>query len=109
MIVRNNGRPFIKVLLLMLRLMGFHLRSSMVRVIVVYVKYMSSLANRQGIKGLVLNLKNCHMALMQSIAGYHVDLPSGPRVSRTRLGLPRVIPIVHRGRIKSNDELIIRL
>jgi len=52
----------------------------------------------QGIKGLVLFLKVNSIILQQSINGHVVpDLTTfGPRVSRSRGGLPRIIPARHR-------------
>lgn len=53
---------------------------------------------KQGVKGLTLHLKSSSIALQQSVSGYIIkDLTQvGPRVSRTRSGLPRLIPSSHR-------------
>lgn len=49
-------------------------------------------------KGLTLYLKVASVLLQQSLAEYRVDDVTliGPRISRTRKGLPRVIPASHR-------------
>jgi len=80
----------------------------MISIIVLFVMFSARIAKRQGIKGLVKFLKQCHLALMQSLGGYN-KLLTNPRISRTKIGLPRVIPLVHRQRIKVNDVRIIRL
>nr|QIR30238.1 RNA-dependent RNA polymerase [Plasmopara viticola lesion associated mitovirus 15] len=53
---------------------------------------------KQGVKGLCLHLKSCSVSLQQSVSGYIIkDLTQvGPRVSRSRGGLPRLIPASHR-------------
>nr|QIR30250.1 RNA-dependent RNA polymerase [Plasmopara viticola lesion associated mitovirus 27] len=65
-------------------------------------KYLSiklrRILQKQGIKGLCLHLKSSSVALQQSVSGYIIkDLSLvGPRVSRSRGGLPRLIPASHR-------------
>ena len=65
----------------------------------------------QGEKGTTLYLKSCQVLLQQSIAGYKVsditELKS--RVSRTKAGLPRIIPSEVRKRIRNGDIQSIRL
>lgn len=52
----------------------------------------------QGTKGLILYLKSCSVSLQQAIGGqvHPNSLDLGSRISRTRSGLPRVIPARHR-------------
>jgi len=99
-----------KPLLLLVNSLGFHLRKSMVRIIYVFIRDIVKLKNAQGFKGLTLYLKNSHLYLMQSVAGYFPD-NSGlkPRVGRAGDGIPCIIPLVHRNRIRSGDVRILRL
>lgn len=65
----------------------------------------------QGEKGATLYLKSCQVLLQQSVAGYKVqditELKS--RVSRTRAGMPRIIPAGVRKRIRQGDLQSLRL
>lgn len=59
---------------------------------------LSKIRKQQGIKGLTLYLKACSVILQQSLAGYRIDNMTliGPRISRTKSGLPRLISRRHR-------------
>jgi hypothetical protein len=59
---------------------------------------LSSIRKEQGIKGLTFYLKSCSIALQQSLAGYRIHNMTlvGPRISRTKRGLPRIICRSHR-------------
>jgi hypothetical protein len=65
----------------------------------------------QGEKGAVLHLKSCQVLLQQSIAGYKVaDLTElKRRVSRTKAGMPRIIPAGVRRRIREGDIQSLKL
>jgi len=64
----------------------------------------------RGIKGVVLHMKTSQVLLMQSIGGDRVsDLTElKVRVNRSRSGLPRIIPVLHRRRIIAGDRTVIR-
>jgi len=64
----------------------------------------------RGIKGVVLHMKASQVLLMQSIGGDRVsDLTElKVRVNRSRSGLPRIIPVLHRRRIIAGDRTVIR-
>jgi hypothetical protein len=64
----------------------------------------------QGVPGLCKRLKAYNVVLMQVTAGKkHKDLTDlGPVFARTKSGLPRVIPVEHRRRIRAGDRLIVR-
>ena len=110
MISRNGGRPMMNALVLMLKSLGFHLRSSMIRVIYVYLKKTSSLVKSQGFEGTVIYLKACYMQLIHSIAGYKPKVGASKcRISTNGVGLPRIIPLIHRRRIRLGDERILKL
>lgn len=110
MISRNGGRPLFRPFKLMVESLGFRLRASMTRLLWVYICYVYKLYKSQGRKGAVLHLKALHIGLMQVLGGYVPKKSASPiRYSRTGSGLPRVIPIDHRKRIRANDGTIIRL
>lgn len=74
-------------------------------------KFCFSMYRHQGVPGVVKYLKTSQVMLMQSLAKYKVsDLREiGGRVSRTSSGLPRIIPRVHRDRIRAGDTQVIRV
>lgn len=59
---------------------------------------LQSIRKDQGTKGLTLFLKSCSITLQQSLSKYRIKDVTlvGPRVSRTRSGLPRIISRHHR-------------
>lgn len=59
---------------------------------------LSVIRRDQGIKGLTLFLKTSSVCLQQSLAGYCIENVTlvGPRISRTKSGLPRIICRSHR-------------
>lgn len=65
----------------------------------------------QGHRGLAIYLKTANVQLMRSIAGKRLENSRdiGGAVSRTKSGLPRVIPAGMRQRIKEGDTAVIRL
>jgi len=108
MITRNGGRPLIKPIILLVKSLGFRIRSPMTRTIYCFIRQIHDIRRKQGLKGCVLFLKACHLSLMQSVSGYNPG-PEKTRISRTGCGLPRVIPIAHRNRIRQNDKKILQL
>jgi len=74
-------------------------------------RYVASLHKEQGWRGVVIRLK-ANATLLQQVAGGHkLDNPRllGCAISRSRNGIPRVIPIVHRKRITSGDRWTVRI
>jgi hypothetical protein len=88
-----------------------HLTSARIRSLACFARFCHRLYIHQGRKGLVVTLKSLQVALMQSIAKNPLkDLGLvGPRFSRTKGGLPRVIPKVDRERIRLGDKIVIRI
>ena len=107
MSARNGGRPMIKPFLLMIKSLGFRLRSPIVRMAYVYGRRLYNLIKTQGYNGTVIYLKNCQLSLIHSISGYSTR--NNFRLSKTSFGIPRIIPLVHRRRIENGDRNIIRL
>lgn len=108
--IRNDGRPLINQYLRISRLVGVRINFSLVKVLISFLFSCSKIAKRNSIKFLCLYLKVCFIILQQVISGYKVkDIsPMGCRVSRTRSGLPRLIPSLHRDRIRNDDFTIIQ-
>lgn len=106
------GRPMLKVLFLIPTVLGIKRNLSLVKVLITYLASVHRLYAAGGMRFVVIYLKACHTILQQSIGGQRLsDVgPFGARVSRTRSGgLPRLIPSLHRKRIRAGELLVIRL
>lgn len=106
----KGGRALVKVGTSFLPIIGLHTTSAKVRAIVLFLRKLSHYYIHNGRKGACLILKVYAVTLQQSIGG-HVVSDLGLlkfRIRRTRRGLPRIIPIVHRNMIRSGDTQIIR-
>jgi hypothetical protein len=99
------GRALIRYITSMLPVIGLHTTSSRIRAIVVFTRHISNLYRHNGAKGACLILKVYTVVLQQSLGGHIVyDLTELKfRISRTNLGLPRVIPRIHRAEIRRGD------
>jgi len=98
-ILRVKAKTAISLLFLKFKLIaGGSLSKVFIKESQVIAVKLNKLYLDQGIKGLTLFLKSCSIALQQSCAGYRIDNMTlvGPRVSRTKQGLPRIIPRTHR-------------
>lgn len=108
MLMRNHGRPLLSLFIPQARAAVGEMRLSFVKPLISYLYWCNSIARKQGLKGLVLTLKALNTSLAQSIARDLSSFPIHPRIRRGRLGLPTVIPILHRIRIAEGDPRIIR-
>lgn len=104
------GRPLVKWILQSVLLVKGSITTSLVKVSVSYVRNLYNLTRRSGIKFTVKYLKTCTSLLMQSISGKkHVSSQElGAAVSRTKRGLPRIIPVLHRNHITKGNVFYIR-
>lgn len=86
------------------------LTPSRVRICVITARVLYKLYKAQGKPGLVKSLKASQVCLMQSIGSNPLlDMtPLGCRISRTIGGLPRVIPVLDREKIRKHDVFVIR-
>jgi len=87
-------------------------RSSVTRLTFVFIRDCHRLYKLNGMKYLVYYLKTCHVQLMQSMGGYVVrdtSLISKVRVSKTKGGIPRIIPREIRQRIRDGDKSLLRI
>jgi hypothetical protein len=108
------GRPFLKVLFLLPPVVGIKRNLSLVKVLITFLAHIHRLWKASGFKFVVIYLKSCHTLLQQALGGQKLTDtgPLGARVSRTRnssRGLPRIIPSLHRKRIRDGEVVIIRL
>jgi hypothetical protein len=106
----KGGRALIRWGTMFLPVIGLSTTSAKVRSIVLFLRKLSHYYIHNGRKGACLILKVYAVILQQSIGGHIVkDLGLLKfRVRRTRKGLPRIIPKVHREMINSGDTKIIR-
>lgn len=106
------GRPFLKVLLLLPPVVGVRRNLSLVKVLITYLAHLYRLQRTGGLRFLVIYLKSCFVLLQQSIGGQRLSDtgPLGARVSRSRSGgIPRIIPVLHRERIRNGETTVIKL
>jgi len=84
----------------------------LIKCLAVFCRFCFTTFRKQGTRGLCLYLKTAQVLLMQALPGSL--LKAGSReigkvaVSRTHLGLPRLIPKQHRARIRNGDPIITR-
>jgi hypothetical protein len=106
----KGGRALIRWGTMFLPVIGLSTTSAKVRSIVLFFRKLSHYYIHNGRKGACLILKVYAVILQQSIGGHIVeDLTLLKfRVRRTRKGLPRIIPAVHRDMIRQGDTKIIR-
>lgn len=108
MIQVKLGRPLISFVLAQMRLVVNGMTKGYVRVTISFLAHCSRIARAQGVAGLVLRLKAYYVTLAQCIARAPT-LPTTPRFSRGRGGLPSVIPTLHRVRImRQGDTTVLR-
>lgn len=74
-------------------------------------RYVETLQRSQGWRGVVVNLKGCHVLLQQVVGGQVLDNPRrlGCAIGRSRQGLPLVIPVLHRQRIQHGDIWTVKI
>lgn len=121
MLLRNvTWRPDLKIWrhwlrpgLSWVRLVSGSLTRSKIIQLSVFARQCVNIGSRQGRKGLVLYLKVCNTALMQALPGGFLSHSSREigkvAVSRSRNGLPRIIPAFARREILRGNTTTIRL
>lgn len=74
-------------------------------------RYVGALQRSQGWRGVVIRLKAMATLLQQCAGGHMLEDPRqlGCAISRSRNGIPRVIPVEHRKRILSGDRWTVRI
>jgi hypothetical protein len=111
MIQVKLGRPALHHLLRVVGVLGRRNHIGVVKVILTYLAFLHRLQKRNGLPYMVKFMKAAQVLMMQSLGGQRLyDLgPLGPRIARTKAGLPRMIPAIHRTRIRSGDQWTVRL
>jgi len=105
------GRPLVSHVLNMCLLVKGSITNSSVKVTVSFVRHLYRLSRVNGIQYTVKYLKGSVTLLMQALSGErHVSSQElGLAISRTRFGIPRIIPAVHRKHIRNGNIFYIRL
>lgn len=106
----KGWKPIIKHLLRVTLIINGGLNNNWVRLTVVTIRRFEQIKQKQGLPGIVKYLKSCSVSLQQQIGGHKTnDITSlGPRVSRTKTGIPRVLPVTIRKRIIDGDPVAIK-
>lgn len=105
------GRPLVNHLLRMVRLTGLGMSKGLVKVIVVFCAFCFKHIQKSGVTGLIIYLKACYVILQQASGRDRLNNmnPLKVRFARNKAGLPKVIPALHRARIRRGEWLIIKL
>jgi len=107
---RNNGKPIVYHLLRLIYAIGGLPTRWRALSILFFLKRINLLRKHSGLKGVVIYLKACTVLVQQIIAGHHIsdtrDLKC--RISRTRSGIPRLISVYWRKRIRAGDTWAIK-
>nr|QDH88298.1 MAG: RNA-dependent RNA polymerase [Mitovirus sp.] len=111
MIQVKLGRPALHHVLRCVGALGRRNNIGVVKVILTYLAFLHRMQKRNGLTYMVKFMKSAQVLMMQSLGGqrlYNLN-PLGPRLARTKAGLPRLIPALHRTRIRRGDRWTVRL
>jgi len=111
MLIVKDSKPLINHLLRMIDIVVGKRKPYWVKVVVFLLKRQYSLIKSQGLVGYVKHLKVSCIVIQQVIAGHreHDLTPHGPRISRSKGGLPRMLPSELRSRISKGDTVSIKV
>lgn len=106
----KGGKPLLKHLLKVVKVIVLVMNPSWVRLTIILTRRMAEIYKSQGPKGFVKTMKTLSVITQQSVAGYRLDdiTSLGPRVSRTKGGLPRILPSGARKEIRLGNPLMIK-
>lgn len=106
----KGGLSLLRLVISLLPIVGLHTTSARVRGLFCFLKFLSIRVYHNGPKGACLTLKVMTVILQQSLGGMVIpDMTElKVRVSRTKSGLPRVIPVNHREAIRRGDTSLAR-
>jgi hypothetical protein len=107
MIAVKGGRGFINYIKYIVYIIRGSVTASQMRSITVVIKKLALIRKSQGNRGLVIFTKALTVILMQSVAKHKIvsTRPLGCAVSRTTVGLPRIIPAIHRDIIRRGGPM----
>lgn len=109
--IRNNGTTLGQALRRVLALREGGLTRHWCLTAISFGRFVAALQKNGGWRGVVVYLKGCHVLLQQVVGGQKLDNPRrlGCAISRSRQGLPRIIPNYHRKMILSGDIWAVRI
>lgn len=94
----KGWKPLLKHIFVLLHIVVGKVTPNWVRLSIIILKRFELIGKKQGTKGLVKFLKTLTVLIQQVIGGHvlHDVTPLGPRISRTKSGIPRVLPVAVR-------------
>jgi len=106
----KGGRPLVNHLLRVVKLAGMEVNLGLVKVIISFCNFCFKYIQVSGLTGLIIYLKACHVLLQQASGRHRIKnmSPLGIRFARSKGGLPKVIPALHRRRILRGEFLILK-
>lgn len=107
MISVKRGLPLVSRFNKLVLSCGGKLSKTYVVISVLLLKQFRWVLQTQGRVGLVLYLKSATILIQQTLSNYKVD-QLGPRISRSRTGLPRFLPLFVRQRMLNGDTTLIK-
>jgi hypothetical protein len=110
MLAVKGSRPLLKHMINVSKVVVGRNTANWVRLTYVLMTRMYKILQKQGLPGLVKFQKACCVIIQQSIGGHRIsDMTElGPRVSRSKSGLPRILPKSVRSSIMRGDETTIK-
>jgi len=104
---RNKGHLMMKILKLIFLSLGGKTNPSIIRGTFHIVLKLIEIYRKQGLKGTTLYLKTCSVLTQQCLGGHIIPdiTPLGTRISRTKRGVPCILPILWRRRIFTEPRL----
>lgn len=110
MIARNGGRPLLTWLDKLGRVVVGTSRD-WILAYKAFAQFAHRIYRKGGVKYLIIYLKACSVLLQQSVGGQRLLATQalGCAVSRTKSGLPRIIPSAHRRRILQRERDVLRV
>lgn len=101
---RNGGLLLRNIVLKLWISVGGRQTPTIVRATSVIVKKLVAIKDKQGYKGVTLYMKTCSIMMQQAFGNHkeHSLTPFGSRASRTRKGVPRILPVLWRRNIFTN-------
>lgn len=96
----KSKKPLIHHMIYMTELVVGSVNRNWVKLLVLLLKKIRRLYKAQGLSGTVKYLKTCAVIVQQIAADHHIHdiTPLGPRISRSKGGLPRIFPVEIRSR-----------
>jgi len=109
--VKSKG-ALLTLFVRLVEVIGLRISSYKVRVILAFILKLTSLYRHRGMKGMVLYLKACQVLFQQSLGGMRLGSDLNElkvRPSRTKAGMPRIVPAQWRFQVRQGDTLIMKL